>query len=187
LIVAAVSANSALAATVGGTATNANVVVPTPVAAGAPLWTTLRMQPIPAAAWPRYCIATGSADAFRPTVLAGQNTYYFTVSNVPQPFPNQGQERTLMFLNQGSGVGDPVILDSPLKEITTTGGWMGGAMNNPGYFTFPAGVAGNIFFLARKAAPALPNLNVDDASLTVVCTTANELPLPSLFNPVPVP
>jgi hypothetical protein len=126
----------------------------------------------------RYCTATGSADALRPTVILpgahipvpapGASTYYFTVSNTPAPLFNQGQERTLEFLNQGN------ILDNKIKEITTTGGWMAGVMANPGYFTVLANPAlfgsRTIYFLARKATVATPNLTVDDASLTVTCT-----------------
>lgn len=117
----------------------------------------------------RYCIATGSADAFRPTSADGEYVYYFTVSNAPNPRCDQGQERTLGFLNQAG------ISDNRVKEITTTGGWMATANANPGYFTVPAGV-GTIYFLARKENAAPPNLTVDDASLTVTCTDYRLLP-----------
>jgi hypothetical protein len=126
----------------------------------------------------RYCIATGSADARRPTTVNGESFYYFTVSNASNPRCDQGQERTLTFRNQGG------ILDNSVKEITTTGGWMSQANANPGHFTVPAGNR-TIYFLARKANAATPNLGVDDASLTVTCTD-NRLvpPIPIVIDPV---
>jgi hypothetical protein len=116
----------------------------------------------------RFCTATGSADVFRPTTVAGTHRYLFTVSDTPNPLFDQGQERALEFLNQGA------VLDNTSKEITTTGGWRSGATANPGYFTIAANplIFGSrtIYFLARKATFLTPNLTVADASMTVSCT-----------------
>ncbi|MDD5323657.1 MAG: hypothetical protein PHD43_24260 [Methylococcales bacterium] len=116
----------------------------------------------------RFCTATGSADAFRPSAAPGQYRYLFTVSDTPNPAFDQGQERALEFLNQGN------ILDNTSKEITTTGGWMSNAAANPGYFTVAANplIFGSrtLYFLARKATVFTPNLTVADASMTVTCT-----------------
>lgn len=162
---------------VGGSARNSNVVVP---GIG---WTVLTSVSF-ANTTRRYCVATGSADAFRPTVAPGSYSYNFTVSNSPNPPLNQGQERTLEFLNQGN------IWDNRIKEITTTGGWMNTVMANPGYFTVeptPLVFANRtLYFLARKASAAYPNLTVDDASMTVVCTD-NRLSPAIIINPQPLP
>lgn len=113
-------------------------------------------------------IATGSADAQRPTTYNGESVYYFTVSDTPNPIFDQGQERTLTFWNQGG------IWDNRIKEITTTGGWMSQANADPGYFTVAAApwIFGSrtLYFLARKASVFTPNLTVLDASMTVTCT-----------------
>ncbi|MGH8489579.1 MAG: hypothetical protein ACREXS_12130 [Gammaproteobacteria bacterium] len=161
---------------VGGNANNGLTVVNTAACQWTVLETVTFQNPTT-----RYCIATGSADAIRPTTFAGpEHTYYFTVSNATNPICNQGQERTLTFWNQGG------ILDNSKKEITTTGGWMAPANADPGYFTVPAaGIFGNrtLYFLARKAAAATPPLTVDDASLTVTCTD-KRLASSIIVNPV---
>ncbi len=150
---------------IGGNANNGLIVVATPFCN----WTVLETVPFQNPT-KRYCIATGSADAIRPTTFAGpEHFYYFTVSNTPAPICDQGQERTLTFWNQGG------IRDNSKKEITTTGGWMAPANADPGYFTFPAGNQ-TLYFLARKATDATPNLPVDDASLTVTCTDNRLVP-----------
>ncbi len=160
---------------VGGSASNINVVVP---GAG---WTILRSVNFSNPAQ-RYCTATGSADAVRPTLANGESVYYFTVSNTPNPIFDQGQERTLTFWNQAG------IWDNRIKEITTTGGWMSPANADPGYFTVAANpfIFGSrtLYFLARKAAAATPNLTVIDASLTVTCTDNRLVPPLIIFDPV---
>lgn len=167
---------------IGGNATNINTVVNAVVNCAQPgAWTVLETVTFQNPTQ-RYCIATGSADAIRPTTFAGpEHTYYFTVSNAINPICNQGQERTLTFWNQGA------ILDNRIKEITTTGGWMAQANADPGYFTVPANplIFGSrtLYFLARKAGGGTPNLTVDDASLTVTCTD-NRLVPPFVFEPV---
>ena len=161
---------------VGGSSRNIDVTVGT-------AWTVLTSVNF-ANPTQRYCTATGSADVFRPTRASGQYRYLFTVSNSPNPPFDQGQERALEFLNQGN------ILDNSSKEITTTGGWMSNAMANPGYFTVAANPlffgSRTIYFLARKATAATPNLVVADASMTVTCTDSYLAPPLIIFNPVPV-
>lgn len=159
---------------VGGSATNVDIGVK---GAG---WTILRSVTF-SNPTQSYCTATGSADALWPgvvvplqdrvpTIANGESLYYFTVSDTPNPIPDQGQERTLAFWNQ---VG---ISDHSIKEITTTGGWMSQANADPGVFTFAASIVSRtLYFLARKAAGA-PNLTVRDASMTVTCTDSRLLP-----------
>lgn len=162
---------------VGGSARNTNVVV-----ASAAAWTVLTSVNFANPAQ-RFCTSTGSADAFRPTTINGQYQYRFTVSNVPQPPLDQGQERTLEFWNQAG------IWDNSIKEITTTGGWRGNVMANPGYFTVPANPvlfgSRTLYFLARKVAAAAPNLVVADASQTVICTD-NKLAPPLIILDPPI-
>lgn len=172
LINATLMSGTALAVdAVGGSARNADVIV------GA-AWTVLTSVNF-ANPTQRFCTATGSADAIRPTAAAGQYRYLFTVSNSPNPAFDQGQERALEFLNQGN------ILDNTSKEITTTGGWMSNVMANPGYFTATASpfIFGSrtIYFLARKATAATPNLRVGDASMTVICTDNKLAPPPPII------
>ncbi len=160
---------------VGGSATNTNVLVP---GAG---WTILETVNF-SNPTTRYCTATGSADAARPTIANGESVYYFTVSNTPNPIFDQGQERTLTFWNQAG------IWDNRIKEITTTGGWMSQANADPGYFTVAANplIFGSrtLYFLARKASAFTPNLTVLDASLTVTCTDNRLVPPLIIIDPV---
>ncbi|NOT10361.1 MAG: hypothetical protein HOP23_00750 [Methylococcaceae bacterium] len=162
---------------VGGSASNINVTVPS-----AAVWTVLTSVNF-ANPTQRFCTATGSADAFRPSTVNGQYQYRFTVSNSPNPPIDQGQERILEFWNQAG------IWDNSIKEITTTGGWMSNVMANPGYFTVAANPilfgSRTLYFLARKVAVAAPNLVVADASMTVTCTD-NKL-APPLIIPIPLP
>ena len=158
---------------IGGSATNTNVTVTSPVA-----WTVLGKVTFQNPTQ-RYCIATGSADAqnplFQPSAAPWQ--YRFTVSNSPNPLINQGQERTLEFWNQVAG--GSLVRDNQIKEITTTGGWMANVLVNPGYFTFPAVAAPfngqTVYLLARKIGN-VPNLTVLDSSLTVTCTDNRLIP-----------
>lgn len=161
---------------VGGSARNTNVLVNSNVA-----WTILRTVTFTNSTQ-RYCIATGSADAHNPTSQpsAAPWQYRFTVSNSPNPPVDQGQERTLEFWNQAGG--GFLLRDNQIKEITTTGGWMANAMNDPGYFTFPAAFSQTVYFLGRKIGGA-PNLTVLDNSLTVTCTD-NRLAPPLIIPPV---
>ncbi len=163
---------------VGGSATNTDVIVNSPVN-----WTVLgqvRLQN----PTQRYCIATGSADAqnplFAPSAAPWQ--YRFTVSDNPNPPINQGQERTLEFWNQA--IAGQLVKDNLVKEITTTGGWMANVMANPGYFTFPAVLSPfsghTVYLLARKIGN-VPNLRVLDNSLTVTCTDNKLVPPISLI------
>lgn len=156
---------------VGGSARNTNVVVP-----GTP-WTVLTSVSF-ANTTRRYCVATASADALRPSGNLGAWTYNFTVSDSPNPPLNQGQERTLEFFNQFNA------LDNSRKEITTTGGWPSTAVGNPGYFTVEPTLilfgTRTLYFLARKTNAAFPNLTVDDASMTVVCTDSRLAPPPPI-------
>jgi len=156
---------------VGGSATNVDIGVN---GAG---WTILRSVTF-SNPTQRYCTATGSADALRPihADANGENLYYFTVSDTPNPIKDQGQERTLAFWNLA-------ISDNSIKEITTTGGWMSQATADPGVFTFAASpLSRTLYFLARKATAATtPNLTVRDASMTVTCTD-NRL-VPPVFVP----
>ncbi|MGH8511092.1 MAG: hypothetical protein ACREU8_06815 [Gammaproteobacteria bacterium] len=162
---------------VGGAANNGAIAVNAVVNCANPgAWTILETVPFQNPVQ-RYCIATGSADALLPMTVDGENFYYFTVSDRRNPRCDQGQERTLTFRNQGG------ILDNRIKEITTTGGWMSQANSDPGYFTVPAGFNRTLYFLARKANAAIPNLTVDDASLTVTCTD-NRLVPPLVIDPV---
>ncbi len=157
---------------VGGSATNVDIGVN---GAG---WTILRSVTF-SNPTQRYCTATGSADALRPLHVdaPAESLYYFTVSDTPNPIPDQGQERTLAFWSRF------VSSDHSIKEITTTGGWMSQANANPGVFTFAASpVSRTLYFLARKATAATtPNLTVRDASMTVTCTD-NRL-VPPVFVP----
>ena len=127
------------------------------VAVGAAAWTVLTSVNFNTPT--RFCTATGSADAFRPTPAIGQYRYLFTVSDTTNPPLDQGQERALEFLNHAGAV------DNTSKEITTTGGRFTIAAG-PGPFISER----TIYFLARKATAATPNLTVADASLTVTCT-----------------
>jgi hypothetical protein len=188
-ICTALMSNPALAVdAVGGAANNGAINVGAVVNCAQPgNWTILETVSFTNPTQ-RYCTATGSADAFRPTTANGESTYYFTVSNQPNPICNQGQERTLMFWNQGG------IWDNRVKEITTTGGWMAPANADPGYFTFPAlgfNQGHTLYFLARKLNAATPNLIVDDASLTVTCTDNRLVPplglVPASTDPLLVP
>ncbi len=150
---------------VGGSARNINVNV---VGAGWNVLTSVNFGNVGT----RYCTATGSADAFRPNTTTGQYQYRFTVSDSPNPPIDQGQERTLEFLNQAG------TWDNSIKEITTTGGWMSNVMANPGYFTFTNPVflgSRTLYFLARKIG-APPDLLVTDASMTVICTDNRLVP-----------
>lgn len=166
---------------VGGSATNTDVIVTSPVA-----WTVLGKVSLQNPTQ-RYCIATGSADAQNPvfTPSAAPWQYRFTVSNDPNPPINQGQERTLEFWNQL--IAGQLVRDNQIKEITTTGGWMANVMANPGYFTFPAVLspfAGHTVYLLARKIGNVPNLRVLDSSLTVTCTD-NRLVAPiTLLPPV---
>lgn len=169
--------NAAMAVdAVGGSARNTDVAV------GGAAWTVLTSVNF-ANPTQRFCTATGSADAFRPTAAAGQYRYLFTVSDNPNPVFDQGQERALEFMNQGT------ILDNSSKEISTTGGWAWNAAANPGYFTVTPTISffqsRTIYFLARKATAATPNLVVADASMTVTCTD-NKLAPPLIILDPPV-
>lgn len=167
----AVSMSPVRATTIGGSAqNNPNIVVNTFGAA----WTVLQAVAVPQLATPRHCIATCSAD-FQNHNVAGQHDYRFTVSNVPAPPVDQGQERTLEFLNTAAA------LDNSIKEITTTGGWMNNIGNPvgraPGYFTIPAGAASwPLYCLATKFTNAMSPVTVTDVSMTVTCTH-NETPI----------
>jgi|GEM_PF-3197059 hypothetical protein len=172
VIFAAMTSNNAQAVdAIGGSARNSNVAV---TSSGA--WTVLTSVNF-ANPTQRFCTATGSADAFRPTTANGLSQYRFTVSDSTNPPIDQGQERTLEFLNQGA------VWDNSIKEITTTGGWMSNVnplANPPGYFTVAANPllfgSRTLYFLARKVALTAPNLIVADASMTVTCTDSKLAP-----------
>lgn len=145
----------------GGNDTNAAQVVAT---VGPAAWTTLRAQQITVGNTPRYCVATGSSDALNPGGVAG-NFYRFTLSLAAGADPiDSGRERTLQFFNQP--VGGAVVLDSRIKEITST--WFF-RLTQPGVYF--------IRWRATKFAAATANMTVDDSSLSVVCTDATLVPI----------
>lgn len=135
----------------GGNETGVNQLVNTE---GPAAWVTLRSQQINVTNGPRYCIATGSSDAFNPGT-AGLHLYRFTLSLAAAAAPiDSGQERTLEFSNIAG------VPDSRIKEITST--WFFVLPPQPGVYF--------IRWRATKVAAAMPNLTVADSSLSVACT-----------------
>lgn len=131
---------------VGGDETNVNEVVPF----AAPNWTVLVSEPFQTSTYTN-CVATGSLDAINPNV-GDDNQYMFTLSlDNPMPLIDGACERTVEF--------DAHAPDAQrIEEVSST----------CTFRQIPPG-AHRIFWLARKAAAATPNMTVTDSSMTFVC------------------
>jgi hypothetical protein len=101
----------------------------------------------------RYCAAVASADIVNPGTCDVTLVYVFTLTlDDLDPADDAGGERFMEFVNHDCPFGG----DGRTKEVTTTN-----------FFVVPPG-RHHIYWLGR--AVTLVGGNVDDASMTVVCT-----------------